>query len=86
MVYGVRFEVPTEVVIFWDIASCSPNVSGRVGGTSISAARWCLSLDFRPEDGRNTFVRIVDTRTDYTALHPRRWQHLRYILSRTTDG
>jgi hypothetical protein len=36
----------------------------------------CCFLAVNPEDGGNTFLRNVDSFTDYTALYPTRWQVL----------
>jgi hypothetical protein len=65
----VRIEVLTavltKVVIFCDIALCSPYLTER----------WFLArLIIYPDDGGDMFLRNVGSYTDYKALYSRRWQ------------
>jgi hypothetical protein len=57
-----------NVAIFRGGTLCSPYVYRCFGGT----------YDFREENQPilgDTFFRNVGSRTDYTALYPRKWQH-----------
>jgi hypothetical protein len=42
---------------------------------SPATARFLARLIFYPEDGGDTFLRNISLHTEYTALHPRSWQH-----------
>jgi hypothetical protein len=65
-----------HVALFWDIVSCSLYVSRRFRDYA-PAARWFLTLlIFSREDGGDMlFLRNMGSHTDYTTLHPTRWQH-----------
>jgi hypothetical protein len=65
------------VATFWNIALCSPYVN---------LATCCTLLYRSADDGGDTFLRNVSSRTNHTALYPRRLQHSNMLLYSSLNG